>query len=93
MLKPSVSPVEGPSALEEAVDDCRYALRLDNGTGTFAALYNHFAMWLYNNETECDYYVALKEIRSRLFCSNCLLTRDEKGRKLPGIKTPHDIRG
>lgn len=90
MRKPVVSDVD---AMTEAIEDCRYAVKLDGGKGSFAALYNHFSMWLYGEVTECDYYVAIKEIRSRLFCSNCLVTRDSQGRKLPDMKTPFDIKG
>ncbi|ANA49169.1 hypothetical protein PMW_44 [Pseudomonas phage phiPMW] len=67
-------------ARAQAIDDCKYALKLNAGLSSYAALWNHFAMWLYNNDeivvdTHPDhaYYLAIKEIREKWQTSQCLL--------------------
>lgn len=90
VLKPSGSSGEALSSADtiepmaQAIEDCKYAIKLNgesvDGSTSYAALWNHFAMWLYNNDeilvdTHLDhaYYLAIKEIRQKLQTSQCLL--------------------
>lgn len=82
VLRPSepLSSADTFDPMAQAIDDCKYAVKLNAGLRSYAALYNHFAMWLYqNDEILVDshpdhlYYLAIKEIREKWQTSQCLL--------------------
>jgi len=62
---------------EEAIADCKYALSLDCGDGTFTALNEHIAIWAgyrpQDNASDAQYRLTINEIREKLHTSNCLL--------------------
>lgn len=60
----------------EAIQDCKYALTLDAGTGTFTALNEHLEKWFDPTglgDLDYVYYSTICEIKEKLNTPQCLI--------------------